>query len=98
MPYAKHQIRVRLKDKLTHSSGTANYNTALARCTDEIIAAGVGAIGRVYEYAQNNGNKPPVETQMRPLYEGRLVYDHAKQDGSTAIVEEDHSTPPPGHG
>lgn len=98
MPYAKHQIRVRLKDKLVHSSGTSNYDTALARCTDEIIKAGVGAIGRVYEYAkQNNGSQPPDETQMRPLYEGRLVYDAKKKNGSTAIVEEDHTTPPPIH-
>lgn len=96
MPYARHQVRVYQRDKLTHSSGAVDYAAAEERCRVETIAAGVGAIGTVYEFDRaKQGTAQPNTHHMPTLYQVRLAYDPDHADGSTMLVAEDHTTPPP---
>lgn len=94
MAYARHQIRVRLRDRVVHSSGTNALEDAQERCRIETIYYGLGSIGTVYEYDKSQSPKPN-EFHMKRMYEVRLVYDPDKSDGSTTLVHEDHTTPPP---
>jgi hypothetical protein len=94
MAYGRYQIRVRLRDRTVHSSGTPVYENAELRCQQEVIIAGLGAIGTVWEFNTQQSPKPD-EHKMVRQYEVRLMYDASKSDGSTTLVHEDHTTPPP---
>lgn len=94
MAYGKHQVRVRLRDAIVHSSGALDYATAEQRARDETIKAGVGASGMVYEFDPKVSKTPDVQ-RMKLLYEARLAYDPSHADGSLVLVREDHTTPPP---
>ena len=94
MAYARYQVRVRLRDRLVHSSGTTVLENAEARARAEATYAGLGSIATVWEYLPSQGKKPS-EFHMTRLYEVRLMLDTSKSDGSTTFVHEDHTTPPP---
>jgi hypothetical protein len=94
MAYARYQIRVRLRDRIVHSSGTTVYENAEDRARAEATYYGVGAIATVWEFLPTQSKKPD-EFKMTRLYEVRLMLDPTKSDGSTVFVPEDHTTPPP---
>lgn len=94
MPYGKYQIRVKLRDQQVHTSGTTKYETAFKRTQAEIIVAGVGAIGTLYEFSTKQSKTPDL-LKMVPLYQGRAVFSVEHSDGTVTVVPEDHTTPPP---
>jgi hypothetical protein len=67
MPLAKHQIRVKHLGHLTHSSGTPEYRTAIARARKEALKAGPGAIATVYQFTSRD------RVEMVPVYEARVA-------------------------
>lgn len=88
MALGKYQVRVRLRDRQVHSSGTADAKVALDRAYAQALKAGLGAIARVDEVLTQKANKI---VTSRVAYEGRVT------NGETghALVAEDHHTPPP---
>lgn len=94
MALALFQSRVYVNDQVRYSSGTNDASLAQQRVRTNLLRIGPGAIGRVLQVlSQSYVNGAWTITKSIIVYEARVI--HSGTSGTPAIVEEDHTTPPP---